>query len=89
MQELGRSEDEADGSVLEVGASEQNGAHLFATLRQPMETSMEKLPLMFDTPGRGGRPNFVGDEYNGFPHCSSSHFTRKYFMQAGVASVGK
>ena len=51
MQELGGEAIEADGSVLEAGAGEQNGSGVFVALRRPVETRLEKLPLNFDTPG--------------------------------------
>ena len=45
MQELGGEEDEADGSLLEGGAGEQNGTGVFAPLRRPVERRMEKSQL--------------------------------------------
>ena len=50
MQELGGSADEADGSVFAVGASEQDGSGLFATIRRPMGCRLEKIQLKFYTP---------------------------------------
>jgi hypothetical protein len=41
-----------DGSVLEEGAGEQNGGTLCRTLRRPMGTRMEKVPLNFYAPSK-------------------------------------
>jgi hypothetical protein len=58
VQELGGAVNEADGSVLEIGASEQNVAHLFAPLLRSMERLPEKLHINLNTPliGRINRP---------------------------------
>ena len=51
VQKLGGATMEADGSVLEVGAGEQNVAHLFTPLFQPVERLLEYLHIIVDTPG--------------------------------------
>ena len=50
VQKLGGATMEADGSVLEVGAGEQNVAHLFTPLFQPVERLLEYLHIIVDTP---------------------------------------
>jgi hypothetical protein len=50
--EIGGAEVEADGSTLEVIESESHGNHLLYPLLRPMESNMEKLPLIFYTPCR-------------------------------------
>ena len=45
LQKLGGAAMEADGSMLETGASEQNRRHLLTTLLRPVETTLEIYPL--------------------------------------------
>ena len=53
LQEFGRQESEADGSVLAVAEGEQNSDALYRTLLQPMGNRMEKNPLNLDAPREG------------------------------------
>ena len=50
MQELGVAPIETDGSVLAIGAGEQDGTTLFAPLYRPMETLLEICQLNFMYP---------------------------------------
>jgi hypothetical protein len=60
VQEFGGSAVEADGSVLESGAGEQNRYTLCRSLLRSMETMLEIYPLKLDTPVCGGASKFSG-----------------------------
>ena len=63
MQELGGAQVEADGSVLESAAGEQNRRPLCRSLLRAVENVLENHPLMFYAPRRQCRWFcFTGDE---------------------------